>query len=482
MIIAVLDDGVNSVVYPYIGQLVYDVEVDELLQVIPRNAKNVQQSISHGTVCAAIIKKYANKAQIASVKVLDPATCTGGANQVVRALEWCDEQNINFLHMSIGSTQLSDYPKLRDIIMKLLKKGCIIVAAMSNQKLFSAPSDIAGVIRVKADTKLIDQEIYAGSGTYRDGDFHAASMHTLLDTLHYSECISGENSYAAPVISALIHNVLLENPLWTVNQIKKYLYRSVAPNDLGVTYPLFVGLFPDFYHSSIWIGASQKTALNGVKDKEAILKMGEAELSAKEYLVLLSDVLLNEDLCHEWLIRNKEFLKGILFAGSAPLWLKKFCCKIGCFFWDESEYWSRMTKTFTTKENCSIPIIYIYGSLETTIKITKIFSSCLFGQEYPNIIISDSPLAYCEEMLWIPSVSALTDELLSCLNYFNISAAMICSDSYYPNREEWVDLKIAILDRPVEQCNGKTEISSFSTEDQLFKTCYHIIDYLKGTV
>ena len=82
--IAILDDGICSSKFPSLGRIDGSIAVEEDGTIV--QAEEPDQ-ITHGTLCAAIIRSYAPDAKLISVKVLDPATLKGSIHQIRYALE-----------------------------------------------------------------------------------------------------------------------------------------------------------------------------------------------------------------------------------------------------------------------------------------------------------------------------------------------------------------------------------------------------------
>jgi hypothetical protein len=66
--VAGIDDGISETLYN-IGRLDFDIEINHGLSADKRREYNPFLA-SHGTTCAAIIKKYAPNARLGSIKIL----------------------------------------------------------------------------------------------------------------------------------------------------------------------------------------------------------------------------------------------------------------------------------------------------------------------------------------------------------------------------------------------------------------------------
>ena len=212
MQIAVIDDGVNSQVYPSIGTLEFDLTVNQKECVVQRRCSSPYEE-SHSTTCAAILKKYAPDARIGSIQVLSPEDGRGEPKRLLAALKWCVEHQIPIIHLSLGTRLLRDFPTLYHQCQALTDAGCIIVAALSNSMKASAPACFPNVIGVRASEILEEEQSLADCDAgLLEVPFVASGKHTLTrwDGSEYVTSIC--NSFAAPLITAQVHRLLKQKP------------------------------------------------------------------------------------------------------------------------------------------------------------------------------------------------------------------------------------------------------------------------------
>ena len=89
-IIAIIDDGVDCTQFEP-GQVHFDIEITEQLQVVPR--KKSESFQNHGTNCAKIIKNYVPDARFISIKILNK-DAKALKDQLIKALEWCIDEDL----------------------------------------------------------------------------------------------------------------------------------------------------------------------------------------------------------------------------------------------------------------------------------------------------------------------------------------------------------------------------------------------------
>ena len=216
MKVVIIDSGVSKDLYN-LGELLIDINLSDNQDLPPVDG--------HGSICAAIIKKYSSSL-IGSIRVINKKEQRGSVDKLIEAITWCIDNNIDVVHMSIGSTEICDKEKLQKVICRGLAKGCIFVSALSNKHAWSYPACFSGVIGVKANPLLKNNE-YILSG-HKSIDFEANSVHKvqILEKLVIETHKS--NSYAAPVITGHICNILEDTTDHRIESIRQELAKWIG--------------------------------------------------------------------------------------------------------------------------------------------------------------------------------------------------------------------------------------------------------------
>lgn len=230
--IAIIDDGVNEKLYQT-GSLLYNLEIGDDLSMHQR-ADYDPFLPSHGTTCAAIIKKYSPDAVIGSIKILNQHSQKAGKAQLIHALNWCVDNGIRIVSMSLGTIDYRDFTEIERAVHHACDNGVIIVAACNNCNVFTCPASLDGAIGVKCETGgvLLEGEYIYNSFSADGIEITACARHSLVKFDGKSKKTSACNSFAAPGITAIVHNIIKDDPGKNLNDIKKILReKAVRPNE-----------------------------------------------------------------------------------------------------------------------------------------------------------------------------------------------------------------------------------------------------------
>lgn len=229
LIIAIIDDGVNEKLYN-IDDLTYNIEVTSDLNIINRTSYN-QYEHSHGTTCAAIIKKYVPKANLASIKILNEKD-KGNINQLIKAIDWCIKKNIKLINLSLGTINHVDFEILKKYIDYACKQGIVIIAACNNKNIYTCPASFPNVIGVKCDRfGILKENEYIYNTSWPDGiEIISNSSHLLIDCYNHHIKTSLSNSFATPCITSIVYFLMEEFSGITLKEIKERLRRNSVNN------------------------------------------------------------------------------------------------------------------------------------------------------------------------------------------------------------------------------------------------------------
>lgn len=145
--VCIIDNGV------FCGQvhLYKNMEVvgNEIRLVISESDK-----LSHGSSCAKVIEANIEKSyELSSITILD-SYGKGEVGSLLLALEWCKNNAVDIINLSLGSTYFKDRRLLQEIINECAYSGLIIVAALSNSGFATYPAGFTNVIAVRKSDVL----------------------------------------------------------------------------------------------------------------------------------------------------------------------------------------------------------------------------------------------------------------------------------------------------------------------------------------
>lgn len=202
MRIALIDNGVDARL------------VDVSTQIDFTNQDDVEihgdvEKYNHGTVCAAIIKKYAAQADIISLKVMGSQAKSCCIGHVINAVKYCMSHDIQLVSMSIGTRSIIDAAIMHDCITDAINNNMIIVAP-GCRKLRVYPAAYDGVVYVD-----INDDIFSGDAQYYK-EIPENGMLSLIASGKQEILMNNKDlfvtrnyaSFAAPVITAQLWNIL----------------------------------------------------------------------------------------------------------------------------------------------------------------------------------------------------------------------------------------------------------------------------------
>ncbi|AUM88833.1 peptidase [Clostridium botulinum] len=227
--VAIIDDGVNEKLYNT-GVLKYNIEITPNLMIRERKKYDKYKS-SHGTTCAAIIKKYLPYSVLSSIKILNDK-CEGSVEQLSLALKLCADKEINLINLSLGSTYFDDFKILKESLEYCYKKGVIIVAAISNENTYTYPASLTNIIGVKCDKKgRIKEGKYIYIENSLDGvNIISTGSHNIKNFKGINGITNNCNSFVVPFIISEVYNMMKENLHYDLNSVKKYLKQKSSNN------------------------------------------------------------------------------------------------------------------------------------------------------------------------------------------------------------------------------------------------------------
>lgn len=195
-----IDDGIGTTYFSFIMHYNYEItnENYEIKKIEYHN-----EEISHGTICAAIVKKYCPQFTCSSLKILGGINKKCNIDILCKAIEWCLDKEFDIINMSLGTVDIRDSKKLIKLINKL-SHTTTLVGAISNKKLITYPASFSNVIGVICTPQNEKKDIIYCNNSIYGANFFAKATHMLQTKQGAILTTDNANSFAAPYITSLI--------------------------------------------------------------------------------------------------------------------------------------------------------------------------------------------------------------------------------------------------------------------------------------
>ncbi|MCL2717518.1 MAG: S8 family serine peptidase [Lachnospiraceae bacterium] len=265
-ILAIIDDGISK---ETITNLKFNLSCEN--GILQEESDEIS-CFSHGSICAAIVRRYAPQAEIGSIRILSKDGW-GTLEDLIAALNWCIVNKIKLINLSIGSIQACDVPILYETVNKVAESGGIIIAACKNGHNVSFPASFANTIGVRADKSLIGPRFTVSQNPNGGIEFSASAFHEVnLSPMIESFKVSNFNSYAAPVISAVTYNLLSSASCGdSLEELRTELYRKAGSLN-NTCYLKTIQYFrnqniSDVYPAAVFLGNESNVLMRVIAEK-----------------------------------------------------------------------------------------------------------------------------------------------------------------------------------------------------------------------
>lgn len=454
--IAILDDGVCSSIFPTLGKIDSSIAVEVDGTIVQASEPD---QMTHGTLCAAIIRSYAPDAKLISVKVLDPTTLKGSMHQIRYALEWCVSQNVSLINLSVGCASFKYWELLRHVIARLARKNIPLICACSNSEMPSIFTELTWPISVEKDDELVEDQYYPQNGNFLESDFRASSTHSLLTFEHTVMTFSSQNSYAAPVITAKVYQLLKEHGKLPIEKLRRLLRKD--PSDIS----FHIKPIPDFLVTAKIVGRPQYP-----EDLLAFSRDTGKKPNKPMLLAFFPDTSFNLKLVYEIIYSYSHDILGILYAGVAPREIKEIASRTGCLFWDESEYTQNAVKLPQQSGAPATINLLFRGSRVTAARLAKSLQKKILSLGYSCQVFSDWPQAYCLGMLFLtPPVNSVS-YIHSFVKRYQLDITIICSDTIESKHDM------------VVSCSESSVLLEYNNSQEKYYTTESPIDLIAGNI
>jgi subtilisin family serine protease len=139
--IGILDSGVH-VAHPHVGGIAGGISIG------PHGlAADYDDRLGHGTAVAGLIHHVNPQAELVAVKIFDSKLATS-LPTVIRAIDWCLEQEIDVINLSLGTLNTGHRAAFEFAVEKAHSAAAVIVSALEMNGIAALPGSLKGVIGV----------------------------------------------------------------------------------------------------------------------------------------------------------------------------------------------------------------------------------------------------------------------------------------------------------------------------------------------
>jgi len=443
MKIAIIDDGINFQEFS-IGKLIYDLEVVNNI-VRERGVKTT--TVTHGTICAGIIKKYTINPEFISIKILSDEMHLGECEHLIVALQWCLDNNIPLVNISAGTRELRDFNKIENIANEFFVKGQIIVASQSNQDKLTAPACFDSVIGVKTNNGNTNKFIELQPNLW-GLNFAACSEHLLVlkngNQFKTKKC----NSYATAFMTSVIfrfkelYNTNMVDIVYKITGKQNWYHYNYMPRYTLNSCGILINCNDSILNESL-ISYSIKRIINY---NELI------NIDIKKYNIIFIVADIENKLANKILKKLlKEINKSvyIVYIGKIKKHIRKVLEYKNFLFWDESVKIETLINKTELRTNLIKPIYCIKGDEKFSIAFIKNLNKELYKRGYKTIFVSDYRLAIIYGLIKIYNLKDSEFVFENLIEMMNLDCLFFCS-SKNDYLKDVFELTIEIMDGPME--------------------------------
>jgi subtilisin family serine protease len=203
--VAIIDDFINECIFSN----------DSIRKVsfVGEYEQDSKKEMTHGTLCFGIINKYViGKVMYSNLQVLN-SDGMGNVSSLLSAIDWCIHNKVDVINVSLGSKKRLDYRNIKNYVDEAFVNGLIVVCAASNTNEISYPCALENTISVQHDYTIPSGTFVFNKINKFNINISACASH-IINTIDMCEVRTvPHNSFAAPMITAYLVNILHENNL-----------------------------------------------------------------------------------------------------------------------------------------------------------------------------------------------------------------------------------------------------------------------------
>jgi hypothetical protein len=450
--VCVIDDGICA----------DEINIYKNIQI--RNGKavsslNVCKNNSHGTGCAKVITKRAEKdILISSVSILN-RQCKGNIQSLCTAFAWCVENDVDIINLSLGSVFFRDKELLLSAVNRCAENGIVIVGATSNEGYVTYPASFTNVLGVRS----FDEKEKRGCVARYDTNLGFGLFETQGSEKIYingmEKTTSWCNSVAAPQITAKIINVYEEG-------ISPIAIRNMFGNEL-----LKINCF-----GIDWASKAYAQNIHELIPKWCVCKIINKEM---ETSLDIADTVITQkaDNIKRWL----EAGKNIIYIGDDVIDYESS----NSYVWSKYNRIQQIHYNQIAQQGISeVPVIFIEGvcALKYIYGLEKMFRE----KDYHAYSISHSILYELYGITYIPTEIMDADKVNNFIRnelYYKQGDILLYDISGIDEKSAAKNTKLSpdiIIDTTEKNVTISSEYGSRTVADSIESVGNYIIELLEG--
>jgi len=207
--IAIIDTGISLNYFDNVASLESNVNFSNVNRIREDGVPN--NIMTHGTICASIIRTYAPAAPLHSLNVF--INGTSNLESIITAVHYCIKRNIKIVNISFGTNYIKNDAGLENVTTLAADKGIILIASASKNGIVTYPAHYNSVISVgvKTELHLSKNIIKVNENTFSSINVFACGIQRLYKDTHLIHVTANEPSYATAVVTALAYKVLCDS-------------------------------------------------------------------------------------------------------------------------------------------------------------------------------------------------------------------------------------------------------------------------------
>jgi subtilisin family serine protease len=213
--IGILDSGVHAT-HPHVGGIAGGITIG------PDGLSSAYEDrLGHGTAVAAVVHHMNPQAELFVVKIFDNKLVTSLLT-VIRAIDWCLEQEIDVINLSLGTLNACHRGAFELAVKKSRRAAAVIVSALEINGMAALPGSLKGVIGV-LETEPGSKQDYQICERYGKPVYTAPPFPRDIPGVPRERNLKGA-SFAVARVSALVAES------WTANSGSHSWFDSMLPS------------------------------------------------------------------------------------------------------------------------------------------------------------------------------------------------------------------------------------------------------------